>query len=123
MQPLAEADPDFDLSEVYPNMLGLGSVNGEGLYMIPASYDVVTVFYNKTMFEEAGADLPTSDWSWDDYIASCETIREVTGNYCFANGGGLPGYDWWAYVVPFIKGYGGDLLSEDGTTVMLDSPE
>src|SRR5437870_5219966 len=34
MQPLAEADPDFDLSDVYENMLDLSKVEGEGLYMI-----------------------------------------------------------------------------------------
>jgi len=52
--PLVAADPDFDLSDVYPNMLGLSRVGGEGLYMVPSSYDVVTMYYNKTMFEEAG---------------------------------------------------------------------
>ena len=35
------------------------------------------------MFEEAGAPLPTADWTWDDYIASCLIIKEKTGNYCF----------------------------------------
>ena len=82
MQPLADADPTFDLSDVYPNMLNLGKV-GEELHMIPSSYDVVTMYYNKTMFEEAGAPLPTAEWTWDDYRAACKTIKETTGNYCF----------------------------------------
>lgn len=123
MQPLAEADPNFDLSDIYENLLGLSRVDGEGLYMIPSSYDVVTMFYNKTMFEDAGAPLPEADWTWDDYTAACQTIFDATGNYCFANGSGLPGFDWWAYVVPFIEGYGGQVLSDDGQTVTLDSPE
>ena len=82
MQPLDDADPDFDLDDVYPNMLDLGRVD-DGLYMIPSSYDVVTMYYNKTMFEEAGAPLPTAEWTWDDYRASCKIIKESTGNYCF----------------------------------------
>ncbi len=124
MQPLAEADEEFDLSDIYENMLDLSRVNGEGLYMIPSSFDVVTMYYNKTMFEEAGAPLPEVDWTWDDYVAACQTIREATGNYCFTNTLGAPAnYDWWAYYVPWIVGYGGDLLSEDGTTVLLSSPE
>jgi multiple sugar transport system substrate-binding protein len=125
MQPLVDADPDFDLSDVYENMLDLGRV-GDGLYMIPSSYDVVTMYYNKTMFEEAGAPLPTADWTWDDYIASCKIIRESTGNYCFTTNDpplGLESASWWAYYVPWIVGYGGQLLSEDGSTVMLSSPE
>jgi multiple sugar transport system substrate-binding protein len=123
MQPLADADAEFDITDVYENLLGLSRVNGEGLYMIPSSYDVVTMYYNITLFEEAGAPLPTPEWSWDDYIAACQTIRSATGKYCFANGGGLPTFDWWAWVVPWIVGYGGDILSEDGSTVLLSSPE
>jgi multiple sugar transport system substrate-binding protein len=123
MQPLADADPEFDLSDIYDNLLGLSRINGEGLYMIPSSYDVVTMYYNKTMFEAAGAPLPQADWTWDDYIAACRTIRETLGSYCFANGGSLPPFDWWAWVVPFIEGYGGALLAEDGRTVTLNAPE
>lgn len=123
MQPLADADPDFDLSDIYDNLLGLSRIEGEGLYMIPSSFDVVTMYYNKTMFEEAGAPLPQADWTWDDYIAACTTIRQTLGKYCFANDGGLPTFDWWAWVVPFIEGYGGSLLAEDGRTVLFSSPE
>ncbi len=126
MQPLADADATFDLSDVYPNMLGLSRVGGEGLYMVPSSYDVVTMYYNKTMFEEAGAPLPTADWTWDDYIASCLIVKEKTGNYCFTTSdppAGISSIAWWAYYVPWIVGYGGEILSEDGSTVMLSSPE
>lgn len=126
MQPLADADPTVDLSDVYPNMLDLGRVGGEGLYMIPSSYDVVTMYYNKSMFEEAGAPLPTADWTWDDYKASCRIIKEKTGNYCFTTSEPPTGIDsasWWAYYVPWIEGYGGKILSDDGKTVLLSSPE
>jgi multiple sugar transport system substrate-binding protein len=126
MQPLADADATFDLSDVYPNMLGLSRVGGEGLYMVPSSYDVVTMYYNKTMFEEAGAPLPTAEWTWDDYKASCRIVREKTGNYCFSTAEPPTGIDsaaWWAYYVPWIEGYGGKILSDDGKTVLLSSPE
>jgi multiple sugar transport system substrate-binding protein len=87
---------------------------------------VVTMYYNKTMFEEAGAPLPTADWTWDDYIASCLIIKEKTGNYCFNTAEpptGIDSVSWWAYYVPWIMGYGGKILSDDGKTVMLSSPE
>jgi multiple sugar transport system substrate-binding protein len=122
MQPLADADPDFDLSDIYENMLDLGRVGGEGLYMIPSSYDVVTMYYNKTMFEEAGAPLPEADWTWDDFIAACKTIKDATGNHCISMGS-IGTAAWWAYYVPWITGYGGKILSDDGTTALLSSPE
>ncbi len=123
MEPLALADPDFDLSDVYENMLALSKVEGEGLYMIPSSYDVVTLYYNKTLFEQAGAPLPTPDSTWEEIIASCQMIREATDAYCLPSGENGGTTKWWAVYVPWIVGYGGDVLSEDRTTVMLSSPE
>jgi len=104
MEPLAKADKTFDLSDIYPNMLELSKVNGKGLYMIPSSFDVVTVYYNKTMWAKAGAKLPTPNWTWDDYATACVAIRKTTGDYCFTSGGINGGFDWGALVVPFIKG-------------------
>jgi len=125
MEPLAKADKTFDLSDIYPNMLDLSRVNGKGLYMIPSSFDVVTVYYNKTMWQKAGAPLPTASWTWADYIAECQTIKKATGNYCFATGsaGAITDSIWWAWYVPFIKGYGGNIISEDGKKVLLSTPE
>ncbi len=126
MEPLAKADPDFDLSDIYDNLLGLSRIQGKGLYMIPSSYDVVTMYYNKTMFEAAGAPLPQADWTWDDFIAACKTIKDKTGNYCIGNNGSPdPAGDvaWWAWLVPWIDGYGGKQVSDDGKKMMLDTPE
>jgi len=127
MQPLAEADPEFKLDDIYESILGLGRVEGDpGLYMIPVSLDNVQVYYNKTMWEESGAPLPPADWTWDDFIASCQIIQEANPDvHCIGIGGqnGGGGFDWWAYVVPWIRGYGGDILNEDGTISTLDTPE
>ncbi len=123
MEPLAKADPNFDLNDVYENMLALSKVEGKGIYMIPSSYDVVTLYYNKDLFEKAGAPLPTKDSTWDEIIASCKTIFEKTGAYCLpsnTNGGSAK---WWAWYVPWIVGYGGKILSDDGKTALLNSPE
>jgi len=123
MEPLAKADTTFDLSDIYPNLLGLSQIDGKGLYMVPSSFDVVTMYYNKDLFAKAGAPLPSDTWTWDDFTAACKTVLEKTKAYCFANGGNLPGFDWWAYFVPFLSGYGGKVISEDGKTVSLNSPE
>jgi multiple sugar transport system substrate-binding protein len=119
MEPLIKADPSFDLSDVYENMLNLSKVDGKGIYMIPSSYDVVTLYFNKTLFQKAGAPLPTADSTWDDIIASCKTIKEKTGAWCIP----YSSLKWWATYVPWIVGYGGNVLSADGKTVGLSSPE
>jgi multiple sugar transport system substrate-binding protein len=127
LQPLAEADPEFDLDDIYENILGLGRVEGDpGLYMIPVSLDTVQMYYHKTLFETANAPLPAEAWTWDDLIAACKVVQEAhAGVHCIGIGtsSGPGRFNWWAYFVPWIQGYGGDILSADGSRSTLSSPE
>lgn len=50
----------------------IGISNGLNTYGI--AYDV-------DMFNEAGVDLPTENWTWDDYKEAAEKIHEATGHY------------------------------------------
>lgn len=65
------------------------------------------------MFEAAGADLPTDDWTWDDLIAACQTIQAANGGVNCIAIGSTGGWDWWAYFISWIVGYGGAPVSED----------
>ena len=126
MEELADGDDEFDLNDVYPSILGLGRVEGTpGLYMIPASLDTVQMYYNKTLWEEAGLELPQPDWTWDDLVNACLQLQDAQGEgfYCLGTGAAEGSFDWWAYWVPWVRGYGGDVLSEDGKTSTLSTPE
>ena len=48
----------------------LGLTNGINTYGIA---------YDPAMFEEAGAELPTENWTWDDYKAAADKITEELG--------------------------------------------
>ena len=119
MEALAKADSSFDINDIYESILGLGRVSFKpGVYMIPSGLDTVQMYYNKTAFEKAGAPIPTADWKWDDLIAACQTLMEKNPDtYCFDYG------TWWAYFVPWIEGYGGRVLSEDGKKSQFSTPE
>lgn len=119
-----EVDDSFTFDDVYENILALGQVPGvDGTFMIPASWDSVQMYYNKTLFEESGAPLPQDDWTWDDLIEACKTIQAANETiYCIANGGN-DGWDWWAYFIPWIVGYGGQPVSEDFRTSTFSTPE
>lgn len=126
MEPYAKQDSEFKLDDIYESILGLGRVEGTpGLYMIPASLDTVQMYYNKSMWEAAGAPLPEANWTWDQLIESCKQIQAANAEVkCLSVGNaGRPTFEWWAYWVPWVRGYGGDVLSEDGKTSTLDTPE
>ena len=49
----------------YPEDLG-GIYNlDEKQYAIPKDYDTIALWYNKTMFDEAGVAYPGETWTWD----------------------------------------------------------
>jgi ABC-type glycerol-3-phosphate transport system substrate-binding protein len=60
-------------------------------------------------------------------IASCKVLQETHEDVkCLGIGQDSTGpirFNWWAYWVPWVRGYGGDVLSEDGTQSTLSSPE
>jgi ABC-type glycerol-3-phosphate transport system substrate-binding protein len=121
MEPLAKADSSFNIDDIYPSILGLGKVGSKpGIYMLPSGLDTVQLYYNKTMWEKAGAPLPTDKTTWDEFIAACKTVMAANPDtYCFDHGPG----NWWAYFVPWIEGYGGRVLSEDGKKSQFSTPE
>jgi len=125
LKPMAEADPEVDLDDVFPSMLGLGTFDGE-LHMLPSALDVVTMYYNKTLFEEAGAELPQDDWTWDDFITEGLKFKDLEkdpqGNpmyWILSNGT----WNWWATVYPWVVGYGGKIKSDDGTQSTWSDPK
>lgn len=54
-------------------------------YAVPTSFSNVVLFYNKALFDEAGVDHPTADWTWADERAAAEELTDaeagVFGDY------------------------------------------
>ncbi len=56
-------------TSVYPEALvNLYSLDGD-LYGLPKDFDTIALYYNKDLFDAAGLDYPTADWTWDDLKA------------------------------------------------------
>ena len=117
LKPYAEADPDVKLDDIFPSMLGLSTYDNK-VIMFPSGLDVVTMYYNKTLLEKAGATVPTDTWTWDDLVANSKKVtaleKDAQGNpkyWGFDNAT----WNWWATVYPWIVGYGGDIVNKDGT--------
>ncbi len=87
-------------------------------YGLPESFSNVVLFYNKTLFEQKGVDLPTADWTWADEQAAAQKLTDKKAGV-------------WGDYQPityneFYKALaqtGGEFLSEDGTKATFDSPE
>lgn len=108
---------DVDLSRIDETALSAFNVDGKQ-YGLPGNFSNVVLVYNKDLFDQAGIDYPTSDWTQEDVQAAAEAIRAL-------------GDDIYGIYQPvtyneFYKvaaQYGGSLLSEDGTQFTINSPE
>ena len=43
-----------------------GSPDGQ-TYFIPGGYNTMVMYCNTAVFEEAGVELPETDWTWDEF--------------------------------------------------------
>ncbi|VEU82425.1 extracellular solute-binding protein [Acholeplasma hippikon] len=78
------------------------------------------VYYNKTMFEALEVTPPsaTDDWTWDDFIA---VSRQIAGKQYRNKSVFATVIEGNPNIETFIWSGGGDILADDGKTVILDS--
>jgi multiple sugar transport system substrate-binding protein len=76
----------LDLSAYSSAMLEQLSVNGK-LYAIPFNAGPNVIFYNKKLFQAAGAPEPTANWTVDDFIAAAKaTTKNGVSGFAIGQG-------------------------------------
>jgi len=112
LQELVDAG-DVDLS-VYPeSLVHLYSYEGN-LYGIPKDFDTIGLYYNVDMFDDAGVEYPTADWTWDELKAAAEKLTR-DGNWGIAATLEDQSNYW-----NLIYQNGGQVINEDGSAVLLN---
>jgi len=116
LEPLPDAIDPAD----YPQALtDLYSYDG-ARYGAPKDYDTVAVFYNKALFDEAGVEYPTDDWTWDEFHEKAKAISDALGSQgVYGTVNGLTGGQEVYYNT--ILQAGGEIIA-DGKSGY-DSPE
>jgi multiple sugar transport system substrate-binding protein len=123
---LAELDPliardGVSVSDIFEQNLVLYNVDGKQ-YGFPADAPSQQLFYNVTMFEEAGVERPSSDWEdpswdWQRFLEAATALTDEENNQ----------YGWqvkndfranWIW----ITANGGEMFSGDGTACLLNEP-
>ena len=81
---------------------------GAALYAIPVSQGCLALVYNKTLFDAAGVEYPSDDWTLDDLVAAAKALTrdDILGI-------ALP-LKWSYWFIPFLTGFGGTLFDSEG---------
>jgi len=110
----------IDTSDIFAANLALYNVDDKQ-YGFPADAPSQQLFFNKTMFEEAGVPVPSSDWEdpswdWDTFLEAAKALTDKDNN------------QWGWQTKPgnfragwiFVTANGGTFFNEDGTKCLLN---
>lgn len=106
-------DPD----DFYPNLRQAFTID-DTFWCPPKDFSTLALQYNKDLFDAAGVDYPTTDWTWEDLRAAAEQLTDAdAGVYGMVLS---PDLARW---IAFLYQAGGTVTDEGFTTMTLDSPE
>lgn len=93
------------------------------VYGVPFTGDVSVMFYNKTLFAEAGLDPESPPTTWAEVQQAAEAVAALgDGTSGFVFSGACGGCNIFS-LTPLIWASGGDVLDPDGRQALLDSEE
>jgi multiple sugar transport system substrate-binding protein len=102
-------DGDFD-----------AGAKGGKVYGLPGDAQGYIFVYNKTMFDAAGQDYPTDDWTWDDLTAAAKNLTKDADDKW---GVYAPGFATMCLEGEWVYSTGGNIISSDYKSSALDSAE
>lgn len=111
--------PDFNASDVIPTFLDQGKVDGKQ-YFLPMYGTTQVMYYDKATLEKNGIK-PEDLTTW-------EALGKAAEKMTVKDGGKTTYYGWepmWGAdnLIDAVYSKGGKILSDDGKTVLIDSPE
>ena len=90
-----------------------------GLSMLCGPY---VLWYNKTLFDQAGQKYPTPSWTWDNFLNTAQALTKPSSDPNVMGQYGFETRNHQNVWVPWIFGEGGQIFSDDGTKSLMDSP-
>lgn len=74
-------------AENIPEVFNENLQYGENYYGVPVNIASLALYYNKDLFDEAGLEYPTDEWTWDDLEeAALAMTKEVDGEQQYGFG-------------------------------------
>lgn len=110
---------DF-LDDVHPNLMEwtriYSSTDGQ-TYYLPHGFNTMCMWYSTELFQQAGVQEPSDDWTWDDFLSAAEQVTqpgEVYGMHVSSA--------YFASVMPWLLTNGASTLNEDWTQSTISEP-
>ncbi|MGD0122077.1 MAG: sugar ABC transporter substrate-binding protein [Candidatus Limnocylindrales bacterium] len=92
------------------------------LYGLPRDLSTVALYYNKKMFDQAGIPYPDDSWTWDKLVEVATKLTKTSGG-ATQWGFYTETTDMENYWSSLVWQAGGDILSPDKKTVVIDTDQ
>lgn len=112
-----QAADQLDPSAFYPRAYDVFAQGGSQ-YGLPATFSNVVLFYNKDLFDAAGIEYPTDEWTWEDEQAAAEALTDADQQVW----GTFQPVSFFEYFKVLAQN-GGEFFVDDKTDVGFDGPE
>ena len=106
----------YDLTDYWPGLLAASRWRG-ALYALATNAMPLLLLGNATLFADAGLAVPPGAWSWEQFLAAARTLAtSPVYGFAFPFNGHLP------LTLSWIRGNGGDMLSDDLERSLVNRP-
>jgi multiple sugar transport system substrate-binding protein len=108
------------LADVHPNLLAwnkkYASPGGKTYFLPSGGFNTMCAWVNTDVFKKAKLDLPTDDWTWQDFLSAGRTIKKTTGAYLYPATA-----EYFICVMPWLTTNGTSTLDSEWKTPTCDS--
>jgi multiple sugar transport system substrate-binding protein len=127
LKPYVDLEPDMMNDAVYDqNFWTAAKMLGDAqILSLPIGGEGMNLFYNLNLFDEAGVDYPTDEFTWDDFLSVAQKLTKTEGDKTTQFGTSLATMQaWWAWPL-LVNSKGKDILDSRTrpTKCLVDSEE
>jgi ABC-type glycerol-3-phosphate transport system substrate-binding protein len=118
LTPFIENDSDFDIDTYFPDVVKRFTRDGKVLGIPRDTAPFACVYYNKRLFDEAGLEYPSDDWTLDELLAKAKALTKKDSK------GRIVQYGFYGpFYENFVYTYGGKIVDNvnNPTKCLLDS--
>jgi multiple sugar transport system substrate-binding protein len=112
---------NIDTGDMYEGPLAECKYNGQ-YYCLPWGTDAYALYWNKTMFEEAGLDPDTPPETMEQMLEYADLLTKTDDQGNLTQVGFIPDFPWM-HTELYLAMYGSTYVSADGSMPQLDTPE
>jgi multiple sugar transport system substrate-binding protein len=123
LTPFVQRDAaEYQLNDLYPAIRQACQFSGRW-YFLPRFFSVSLLYYNKGLFDAAREPYPTTDWTWDEYIAAGKRLTRRNSDGVVQTWGSTIVIGWWGEWYTLVRQAGGEMFNPQVTRCELNSPQ